>query len=97
MSDGEDSDENTNQEEEETIIKPLFQYDLDYDPKAERKTKTFQINTAGRRTYKKVAVSHGESTEFLIRESFKLLENVREATVRGWPAVHRFEELKGTH
>ena len=67
---------------------------MDHDPKEEREQKSFQITHAGGiRSYMTVGYAFGDSTEFLIHETYVKLENVREATVGGWVPQCRFDEM----
>ena len=60
---------------------PLIRYIADYEIGAVVDRKRFQINHAGGggRSELYVAFASGRSTEFLIRETFDKLEDVREA------------------
>ena len=59
-----------------TGSKVLIEYKMDYDPKEDFEKKRFQINTAGggNGDYMEVAYAYGESTEFIIRQTFEQLE-----------------------
>ena len=77
---------------------PLIRYIPDYDEKAEITRKKFQLtNAGGGRSELHVAYATGESTEFLIEETYKPLEDVRETymgTAAPWDGPRRFIELK---
>mmetsp|Transcript_24640 Transcript_24640/g.52532 ORF Transcript_24640/g.52532 Transcript_24640/m.52532 type:complete len:193 (+) Transcript_24640:51-629(+) len=74
--------------------KPLIRYYLDYDPKEEAPEKTYQINTPNGREYIGVRISHGESIEELMHETYEGLEEVNGAGVNPWNGVQRFRELR---
>ena len=77
---------------------PLIRYIPDYDEKAEITRKKFQLtNAGGGRSELHVAYATGASAEFLIEETYKPLEDVREAylgTAAPWDGPRRFTELK---
>ena len=77
---------------------PLINYIADYDKGAVFERKKFQlIQAGGGRSEMHVAYANGKSTEFLVEETFKPLEDVREAyqaTVAPWDGPRRFTELK---
>ena len=83
----------TSVEVEDHFSKPLITYDMDYDPKAEHEKKTYQVYVPGGRTLHDVGMAFGDSIEFLIRETYNKLEQVRQATPGGWNAARRFREL----
>ena len=75
----------------------LIRYNVNYDQqRADHDKQTFQIVPAGggERIYHPVAYSFGDNIEFLIRETFMPLEEVREMRPGGWPPIIRFENLK---
>ena len=77
---------------------PLIRYIEDYEIGAVVDRKRFQINQAGGgRTELHVTFATGRSTEFLIRETFEKLDDVREAYLMAgtpWDGPRRFYELK---
>ena len=77
---------------------PLIRYIEDYEIGAIVERKKFQINQeGGGRTDLHVAYATGRSTEFLIRETFQKLDDVREAYEMAgtpWNGTRRFYELK---
>ena len=67
----------------------------DYDEKATWPTRNYQVTRAGGlRSNKPVGISHGDSTEFLLVETFDRLEVIRRAVQGGWDGPRRFEELE---
>ena len=77
-----------------TIGKSLIGYYVDYDPKKECEKKSYQVNHGrGMRSYLTVGYAFGDSMEFLMRETYDKLEQVRGVTVGGWMPAHQFEEL----
>ena len=48
----------------------------------------------GLRTNKSVVIAHGDSTEFLLVETFDRLEMIRHAVAVAWDGPRRFEELE---
>ena len=77
---------------------PLINYVADYAKNEVFKRKKFQLDHAGvGRSEMHVAYANGDSAEFLVEETFKPLEDVREAyqaTVAPWDGPRRFFELK---
>ena len=77
-----------------TSGKSLIGYYVDYDPKEKQEQKSYQITRAGgMRSHMTVGIAFGDSTEFLMRETYERLENVNEATAGGWVPARQFEEL----
>ena len=77
---------------------PLIRYIKDYKKGPGIERKKFQLNqAAGGRSDMHVDYATGESTKFLIKETFEPLEDVREAfNAAGapWDGPRRFTELK---
>ena len=77
---------------------PNIRYIADYDPKdAKEHMKKYEINDGGGRSYMFVSISFGDSHEFLIKETFEKVEEVREGYAdagTNWSASKRFRELK---
>ena len=92
------SNDNDNHQDEAkpTTISALIELHSDYDTLQvlEKDKRTYQINTAGGRTFMTVAYAGGKSTEFLMCETYEALDDVMTATPGGWPASRRFQELK---
>ena len=77
---------------------PLIRYLEDYEVGAVVERKRFQIHEKGSGCSELyVAFASGKSTEFLIRETYIKLEDIREeyaTTAAPWNWPHRFNELK---
>ena len=78
-----------------SFSKPVFRYYPDYKSLSDAQSKRFQIQTQGGRNEMKAYIANGESIEFLLRETFERLENVRSAWPGGWNGERQFLELKG--
>ena len=67
----------------------------DYNEKESWPTRIYQVTRpGGLRTNKPVWIAHGDSTEFLLVETFDRLEVVRHAVAAAWNGPRRFEELE---
>ena len=77
---------------------PLIRYLEDYEVGATVEKKRFQIHQeAGGRSELYVAFASGKSTEFLFRETYLKLEDIREeyaTTAARWNGPRHFNELK---
>ena len=75
---------------------PLIRYIKDYETEGIERKK-FQIGPAVGRSEMRVAYATGKSTEFLIKETYEPLDDVREAFAHAgnpWDGPRRFNELK---
>ena len=75
---------------------PLIRYVKDYEREGIERKK-FQLGPAGGRSDMHAAYATGESTEFLIKETYEPLDDIRDAFAAGgnpWNGVRRFAELK---
>ena len=74
----------------------LIRYPMDYDPRRPRaQPNPYQVSRAGGvRSCIYVGCAYGDSTEFLIRETYDQLDAVERAAPGNWTGTRRFEELR---
>ena len=75
---------------------PLIRYVKDYEKEGIERKK-FQLGPAGGRSDMHAVYATGESTEFLIKETYEPLDDIREAFAavgNPWDGLRRFLKLK---